>query len=50
MVQVVITRLGVVLRTASRGGSTGRERHVKEHVKEHVILHVRGVHALGTEK
>ena len=62
MVQIVITRLGVVFRTVStealREASTeaprealkGRERHVLLHVICHVKVYIRSVYTLGTEK
>jgi hypothetical protein len=62
MVQIVIMRPGVVLRTASmealREASTealreaikGRERYVPLHVICHVKVHVRSIYTLDTEK
>ena len=58
MVQIIIMRLGVVLRTASmedrrealRQALKRCERHVLLHVMYHVKVHVQSKYTLGTEK
>ena len=58
MVQIIIMRLGVALRTASmedrrealREALKRRERHVLLHMICHVKVHVQSKYTLGTEK
>ena len=58
MLQIIIMRLGVALRTASmedrrkalREALKRRERHVLLHMLCHVKVHVQSKYTLGTEK